>query len=193
MVAGFVGMLIVWVGLAALLDAHGAWAPVDTRYDVIIVAGCRVDPNGQPSLALQRRTRLAVELWSQGRAPVIVFTGGVGTFPPSEARAAADYATQQGLPPEAAVLEERSTSTEENARFAASLLQDLGLAHGRALLVTDGYHTFRARRVFAQRFAEVDAVGSQPSWSVRTRGALREVFAVLWYGATGKLSRRDNS
>ena len=193
MVAGFVGLLIVWGALAALLDAHGAWTPTNTRYDVIIVAGCRVDANGQPSLALQRRTRLAVDLWSQGRAPVVVFTGGVGTFPPSEARAAADYATQRGLPPDAAVLEERSTSTEENARFAAALLQDLGVPHAAALLVTDGYHTFRARRVFAQHFAQVDAMGSQPSWDVRTRGALREVFAVAWYGATGKLSARDNS
>lgn len=186
-------VLLMWGGVALLLDAHGRGAGEDAPYDVIIVAGCRVDPNGQPSLALQRRTRLAVQLWTDGRAPTVVFTGGVGQFPPSEARAAAHYAAQQGLPPEAALLEERSTSTEENARFAAEELAKLGVPHARVLVVTDGYHTFRARRVFLQHFPHVDAAGSRPSPDVRIRGALREVLAVAWYGLSGKLSGGYNS
>ncbi len=193
MVAVFAGLLVLWCAAALALDQSGARAPEGARYDAIIVAGCRVDPSGQPSLALKRRTRLAVELWSAGKAATIVFTGGVGQFPPSEARAAADFAIQAGLPPEAAVLEDRSTSTAENARFAAELMAQLGLPHGRVLVVTDGYHTTRARRVFNQHFERVDAAGSRPSNDVRARGALREVLAVAWYGVTGQLNGRYNS
>ena len=179
--------LLSWAGAAYGLDRLGRRPPAADTYDAIVVAGCRVDPNGQPSLALQRRTRLAVQLYQEGRAPRVVFTGGVGTYPPSEASAAADYAATQGLPREAMILEERSTSTEENAQYAAELLADLQIPHARILVVTDTYHVYRASRVFGRRFAEVAGAGSTPSRSVRVRGALREVLAVAGYAVAGRL------
>lgn len=193
MVAVIAGLLVLWGAAALALDARGGRPPMEARYDAIIVAGCRVKPNGQPSNALRRRAALAVRLWSEGLAPTVVFTGGVGDFPPSEARAAADYAIREGLAPEAAVLEDRSTSTAENARYAAELLTQLGLPRERVLVVTDGYHTMRAAAVFNQHFERVDAAGSRANRSARARGALREVLAVGWYGLTGKLSGRYDS
>lgn len=182
-----IGLLSLWVLGAFLLDRAGSAAPPAGRWDAIVVAGCRVDPGGVPSLALQRRARLGVELWREGLAPRVVFTGGVGEHPPSEARAAADFAAGLGLPAEAALLEEGSTSTEENARLAAALLRERGLPAERVLVVTDGYHALRAARVFGRFFQEVRAVGSTPSPSVRARGALREVLALGWYLARGRL------
>jgi len=172
---------------ALLLDRGLGPLPAGARYDAIIVAGCRVGPDGQPSLALRRRVDQALQLYAEGRAPRVVFTGGVGTFPPSEAEAAAAYARDRGLPPAAALLEAHSTSTEENAARSADLLAAEGLAHGRVIVVTDAYHTFRARRVFARHYAHVDAAGSRPRLAVRARGALREVFAVAGYLVMGRL------
>ena len=173
----------VWLGLALALDRYGHRADPPAGWDAIVVAGCRVLPDGQPSLALKRRTRLAVALWQAGVAPRIVFTGGVGTWPPSEARAAADYAAGLGVPPEARTLEERSTSTEENARFAAEALPP----GSRVVIVTDGYHVFRAERVFERYFTEVRGSGSVPAFHVRVQGALREVAAVAVYALSGRL------
>jgi uncharacterized SAM-binding protein YcdF (DUF218 family) len=173
---------LLWGGGALTLDAYGHRA-AQGDYDAIVVAGCRVLPDGSPSLALQRRTRKAVELWRSGSAPRIVFTGGVGTCPPSEARAASDYARTLGVPDEVLVLEERSTSTEENARFAAEVLD----AGSRVLVVTDTYHVFRAERVFGKVFAEARGVGSVPRLDVRAKGALREVLAVGGYAVGGRL------
>lgn len=182
-----VGALVVWAGAALALDLRGRAPAPDGAWDLIIVAGCRVDPGGTPSLALQRRARLGVELWRAGRAPRVVFTGGLGEHAPTEARAAADFARGLGLPESAMILEERSTSTEENARFAAALLAEQAVPAERVLLVTDGYHTLRAERVFRRFFPEVHAVGSTPSLSVRTRGAMREVLALSWYTLRGKI------
>ncbi len=179
--------LVAWVGAAVALDLRGRAPPPEGSWDAIVVAGCRVDPGGVPSLALQRRARLGVKLWQEGRAPRVVFTGGLGENAPTEARAAADYARGLGLPEEAIVLEEGSTSTEENARFAAEQMGREGLPAARILLVTDGYHTLRAERVFRRFFPEVRAVGSTPSPSVRARGAMREVLALGWYVALGKV------
>lgn len=184
--------LILWVSGAWVLDRWGSRVLPQDSYDAIIVAGCRVTPDGRASPALKRRTARAVQLWREGYAPVIVFTGGVGEYPPSEAQAASDHAARLGLPRQAMVLEEQSTSTEENARFAARLLGERGEEGRRAgarrvLVVTDSYHAWRAEHVFARYFPEVFALGSQPSRSVRARGALREVLAVAWYGVAGRL------
>jgi len=174
----------LWGGAAAALDAYGR-RPLSSSqtWDAIAVAGCRVRPDGSPSLALQRRTATAVELWREGRAPVLLLTGGVGDFPPSEARAAADYAQKLGVPAEALILESRSTSTEENARFAADAAPQLK----RVLVVSDAFHIFRVERVFGRYFEEAVGVGSVGLLGSRIKGALREVAAVTLYGLTGRL------
>lgn len=172
----------LWTLGALVLDTWGKTRAIAGEYDAIIVAGCRVDPDGQPSPALEWRVRLAVDLWRAGHAPKVVFTGGLGTFPPTEAQAAASFAQSLGLPADAITLEDRSTSTEENARNAAGTV-----AARRVLVVTDAYHVFRARRVFDRHFDEVDAVGSTYGYWSRVRGAYREVLAVTKYGLTGGL------
>ncbi len=174
--------LLGWGIAAASLDAHGRRAVPDGSWDAIVVAGCRVYPAGEPSPALRRRTERAVALWREEKAPVIVFTGGVGRNPPSEARVASDVARAMGVPDEALLLEDRSTSTEENARLAATLIDAR-----RVLVVTDSYHVFRTRRVFARYFDEVDGAGSVGTPWPRFLGSLREVGAVAYYWAKGRL------
>jgi len=179
----------LWLVLALLLDRYGAREAPGEAFDLIIVAGCRVQPDGSPSPALARRVERAVALWRQGQAPRIVLTGGLGTWLPSEAEAAAAHARALGVPADALLLEDRSTSTEENARNAAA-----AWPAQRVLVVTDAYHVFRAERVFGRYYAEVRGVGSRSPVLWRARGALREVAAVAWYAGTGRLgSRRDES
>lgn len=172
-----------YLATAAWLDRRGLREPPEgARFDAIIVLGCRVGPDGEASPALTRRARHAARLYRRGLAPKVVLTGGVGTHPPSEARAAAAVARAEGVPEEAIVLEERSTSTEENALEAAARIDA-----ERVLVVSDAYHVFRAERVFRRYFASVTAVGSHGSSRVRLRGALREVHAVAAYALLGRL------
>ena len=167
---------------AALL-ARGAQSPPPGPYDAIVVAGCRVLEDGSPSRALARRSELALSLYRRGLAPRVVFTGGVGRHGPSEASVAAAYAVSRGLPESAALLEERSTSTQENARFAAALVG----TEARVLVVTDSYHVFRARRVFARNFREAEAAGAPVDDSVLAYALPRELAAVAIYAALGRL------
>lgn len=173
---------VTWSMVAWALDDWGSVRRATGPWDAIVVAGCRVDPDGLPSPALEWRVRLAVELWRAGDAPMIVFTGGLGTYPPSEAEASATLAESLGVPREAMVLEDRSTSTAENASRAAERLRV-----ERIVVVTDAYHVFRARRVFDRYFPDVDAIGSTYGQWSRVRGAYREVLAVAAYGVRGDL------
>ncbi len=175
--------LALWVLAALALDRYGLRPlPQQARFDAIVVLGCRVYADGKPSPALARRVRRAVELYEQGKAPLLVLTGGVGGHPPSEARAAADLAAELGVPRSAMRLEEASTSTEENARFAAELVDVR-----RVLIVSDAYHVFRGERVFGRYFEEVRGVGSVGLNYPRVVGSLREVLAVGGYALTGRL------
>jgi uncharacterized SAM-binding protein YcdF (DUF218 family) len=182
--AAFGAFSIAYLGLAVWLDQRGQREPPAARFDAIVVLGCRVQPNGTPSGSLERRARHGAALYHRGLASRLVLTGGIGTYPPSEAASAASVAREEGVPDGAMILEERSTSTEENAREAARLLG----SDARVLVVTDAYHAFRAERVFRRYFDSVVATGTI-AHPARTRvwGALREVSALSAYAVLGRL------
>lgn len=119
-------------------------------------------------------------------APRLALTGGVGDWGPAEAIVAAELARNFGVSPDRIVMETRSRNTEGNA-FAIREV----LGEARVLVVTDHYHAFRCRRVFARYFADVDVVGVRGALVPRVWGALREVAAVGWYGWTGRLGPRS--
>jgi uncharacterized SAM-binding protein YcdF (DUF218 family) len=171
-VAGFP----VWCGVAIALDWYGRRPDPSGHFDAIVVAGCRVMPSGQPSLSLTRRTTKAVELWRQGLAPMIVFTGGVRDFPPAESAAAAAVARNLGVPDTAMLLEGKSTSTAENARFLRALVD-----FNRIVVVTDSYHVRRCEWFFGKYFREVRGVGVVSPWPYRARDAFREALAYAYY------------
>jgi uncharacterized SAM-binding protein YcdF (DUF218 family) len=166
-----------WCVAAAALDAHGRRVrPRPGTWDAIVVAGCRVLPGGVPSASLRRRAACGVSLWREGRAPVLVFTGGKAGASSSEAEAAASVACELGVPDDAIVIEDQSISTEENAARTAAMI-----SARRVLLVTDCFHVFRATRVFARSFDEVGASATVPSPRARVEGSLREVASVAAY------------
>lgn len=171
-------------GLAVGLDYYGQRRPSQAHYDAIIVLGCKVKSDGTPSLALQARTRKAVELYNKGYADRIVLTGGVGEHAPAESVASMNYAVAElGMDPSVFVLEEWSTSTEENAEFAKEAFP----SGQSVLVVSDSYHILRSEKVFGRYFDEVDGAGRVPIPSVRIKGALREVAALIVYWYEGRL------
>lgn len=148
----------------------------------IVVLGARVLPGGVPSGALQARVERGVELFRRGRAPLLVFAGGVTTEPVPEALAARDLALELGVPPSACLVETASRTTEENAVFTARLLRERGIR--RVWLVSDPFHLFRASRSFWRQ--GIDALPVSTGWRDRGRGqrelllwSLREVPALL--------------
>lgn len=176
----------VWCALAIVVDRMGLRSAPSGAYDAIVVAGCRVLHGGQPSGSLTRRTAEAVQLWRRGVAPVIALTGGVGKWPPSEAEVAANIARRLGVPDSALVLEARSKSTLENARFLRGLVP-----YERIVVVTDSYHVRRCEWFFRKYFREVrGAAVVSPFWD-RAKGAFREVIAYIGYLTTAPWTLTD--
>jgi uncharacterized SAM-binding protein YcdF (DUF218 family) len=142
-VATVLGGLLL--ALAIRVDTYGQVDRAEEA-DAMVVLGARVLPSGEAGDSLRSRTLRAVDLYRQGLAPVIIFTGGVGDNPPAEARVAAELAAQNGVPEKDRLLEEHSTSTRENAEYAARICREHGWK--RVVVVSDPYHLFRAQREF---------------------------------------------
>ena len=166
----------LWLLAAISLDQIGRRKPPRGPFDALIVPGCAVRSDGSPSGALTRRTSHAARLWHEGLAPRLVLTGGVGMYPPAEAEVAASIARAAGVPDSALLIEDRSSSTAENALFAAQL--DQQAPAWSVLVVTDGYHCWRCTHLFKRHFAQAMSTGSTPGTKLRIRGALREVGSI---------------
>ena len=95
--------------------------------------------------------RRAAQLYHQGLAPKVLFTGGLGRnteglLPEPEAVRFAKVAMECGVPEADIILEDKSTNTKENILFTRQKLQELGLPHGRILGV---HQPFMERRITA--------------------------------------------
>jgi uncharacterized SAM-binding protein YcdF (DUF218 family) len=97
----------------------------------------------------------AAELYRAGVAPRIVVSGT------GDDALNAQILMANGVPASAITIEDRSTSTLENAEFSIPLLRKMG-AH-RVILVTSWYHSRRALGCF-RHFAPDIAFFSRPSY-----------------------------
>jgi uncharacterized SAM-binding protein YcdF (DUF218 family) len=116
--------------------------------DAIVVMGA-AQYDGRPSPQLAARLDHAAELWPQGRAPLVVVTGGNrpgDRF--TEAEASAGYLAERGVPAESVLLEGAGTNSYESLRGVADLLAARGL--DEVLIVTDPYHALRSKLIAEQ-------------------------------------------
>ena len=132
--------------------------------DAAIVLGAGVF-RGRPSPVLRSRIDHAVLLYDQGVVDQIIFTGGIGRNDTlSEAEVSANYAISRGVDPSDVLLEDKSTSTIENLRFAQEIGESAGL--NDYLIVSTPYHMLRA--TWIARDIDLTAASS-PTRTIRWR------------------------
>lgn len=190
MVIALAVLLVVIGGLAVLyqrVDARSRQMEGARRADVIIVLGSAVWPGGRPSPSLDARAQHAIALYQSGYAPYLVFCGGLGGNPPSEAEVMRRLAVSAGVPASALMLEDQSHSTEESLTNAKLLMDARDLRS--AIIVSDPFHLFRAEII--ARDLGIEAYGSgarnSPTYtraSMRTWYTVREAIALVWYYTT---------
>lgn len=145
----FAGLVRVLVALPALVLAGAAttllgigflvegFQPPVERSDAIIVI------SGDENLA---RLREGLRLWSDGWAPVLVFSGAAREGPVSNAADMRRRALGEGVPDGAVLVDEEGADTFGNAVNTRRLMETHGLRS--AILVTSPYHLQRAVLTF---------------------------------------------
>jgi uncharacterized SAM-binding protein YcdF (DUF218 family) len=113
--------------------------------DAIIVLGA-AEYRGRPSPVLEARLNHALFLYLKRMAPQIITTGGAGGDPVfTEGTVGRSYLTQHGVPPEAIVVEEEGASTARSVAAVAEIMRRMSLKS--AIVVSDGYHIFRVKKM----------------------------------------------
>lgn len=110
------------------------------------------------------------ELYLQGWAPILIFSGGLGNvtkgiWKTPEADRFARIALDKGVPAEAIFIENQSTNTGENILFTQRLLQEKGLNAKTFLLVQKPYMERRSYATFKKQWPDKDLIVTSPQIS----------------------------
>ena len=145
-----IAMLITILGYFAYLYRQIREVAVhdDARpAEAIVVLGA-AQYNGRPSPVLKARLDHASELYDRGFAHAIITTGSYGPDPNfSEAEVGRKYLVQHGVNVADIVTEQGSGTTHDSIQAASALLKAKGWK--TAIVVSDGFHLFRVKKMFA--------------------------------------------
>jgi uncharacterized SAM-binding protein YcdF (DUF218 family) len=120
--------------------------------DVILVLGA-AEYRGRPSPVLKARLDHALELFQCKLAPRVLTTGGAGGDPVyTEGGVGRSYLMSHGVPSEAIIVETEGETTVESIAMAGEIMHRMGLRS--AIVVSDGYHIFRVKKMLQVRGLE---------------------------------------
>ena len=188
-------MIAVYAAFAALfavttcLILINSSASAGKKPDILIVLGAGIRGN-QPSRTLAYRLDVAEKCYKDDPDLLIIVSGGQGSDEQcSEAEVMANRLLSCGVPRKNIILEDRSTSTEENFVFSNRIIEGMYSDGEEPVIafVTSRFHVFRAERI-AKKLG-IDACGI-PAKSYRLlviNDYLRECAAIVQYFFTGRI------
>jgi uncharacterized SAM-binding protein YcdF (DUF218 family) len=121
--------------------------------DAILVLGA-AEYRGRPSPVLRARLDHALDLYKRKMAPLLITTGGAGGDPDyTEGGVGRSYLIEHNVPSEAIIVEPEGETTAHSTAAAGEILERMGLK--TCILVSDGYHIFRAKKMLESRGIKV--------------------------------------
>ena len=141
--------------------------------DCILVLGCYVHENGNPSDMLHDRLQMGVELYDLGAAPKLLMTGDHGREGYDEVDAMKRFAVETGIPSENVFMDHAGFSTYESMYRARDIFQAK-----KIIIVTQRYHLHRA--LYIAKALGLDAYGvsaDSRTYAGQTARDIREILA----------------
>jgi uncharacterized SAM-binding protein YcdF (DUF218 family) len=120
------------------------------NYDCIIVLGGGVNKNGTCPRVVEKRLDLALKLYNKELSNKILLSGNVGKINVNkkipEAEAMKNYLLKKGFLKEKIILEDKSTTTFENAYYSRKIIDEN--KYNKIILITNTFHMKRAKKIF---------------------------------------------
>ncbi len=181
--------ILFFAGLAAVMTFVGffyIYGSIDTAAyteDAVILLGGGTH-DSKPKEELKRRLDAAVRYHQKNPDALIVVSGGTDKDEVlSEAEIMKNYLVEKGLPEARILLEEQSTSTNENLRFSKELLQQHLGDDFSVCFISSAYHLYRAKQLSELAgYADATHLHSINPWYTVFPASFREILAVgqLW-------------
>jgi len=172
-------LYITPVLMVAFLGIYGSHHTADFTEDVVFVLGAGLrDDEIRPSLEARLNQTLAY--FESNPYATFIVCGGYGEGQTiSEARAMADFLVAGGIPYEQIILEDASTSTYENFKFALHILDDHFPDSFTAVILTNNFHIYRSGYI-ARHFGLMPShFGAPTPFSALGGNYAREILAVI--------------
>lgn len=139
----------------------------------ILVLGCAVWADNQPSPMLRDRLDTAIALYREGAAPKLLLSGDNSIAEYSEPDCMLQYTLAQGVPPEDIFLDYAGFSTYESVYRSHAVFKA-----DRMIVVTQKYHLYRALKACDALGIDASGVASnQQKYAGRYYREAREVLA----------------
>ena len=149
--------------------------------DCILVLGCYVHSDGNPSDMLHDRLQRGVELYELGAAPKLLMSGDHGRTNYDEVAAMKQFAINAGIPSEHIFMDHAGFSTYESIYRAKEIF-----GAKKILIVTQEYHLYRAIYIANQLGLEAYGVSADyRSYTGQTGRDIREFLARVKDFVTG--------
>ena len=131
--------------------------------------------------------RRCAELWHQGFAPWVCFSGGLGRntdklWSKGEAERFAAIAIAEGVPENRIILENKSTNSAENLLFTPKVLAEKGIKAEKIIAVHKPYMERRLWAAMQVYWPQVQAVYTSPQVSVEEHIAHAEMIGMTRKG-----------
>ncbi len=141
---GSAGLIAFCFVSGLMIKASITTVPDDCKNYTIVVLGCKTIDD-EPSWMLKDRLDKAYKELLKNPDVMCVVTGGQGEDEKySEAYVMKKYLTEKGISADRIIIEDSSTSTEENLLYTKATIELNGLSHN-VVIVTDRFHELRAR------------------------------------------------
>lgn len=151
--------------------------------DTIVVLGAKAYADGRPSVSLADRVRKGVELYRNGLAHTIIFSGGPGEGAIHETEAMKAMAVRMGVSEQDIILDRDGLNTRATARNTVRIAQHDHI--DRVLVVSNFYHLPRIKMSFQQEGRQVFTVPANDSaWTATPRQIVREILGLWAYYLT---------
>ena len=174
-ILGISTLLVINAGVKASTDDQIITpdeAAVLEDVDCILVLGCLVWDNGQPSHMLEDRLRMGVELYGLGAAPKLLMSGDHGRVEYDEVATMKQYAVDAGISSEHVFMDHAGFSTYESIYRAKEIFQAR-----KILIVTQEYHLYRALHI-ANRLG-LEAYGVSSDYRTYVGQSMRDFREIL--------------
>ena len=143
----------------------------------VVILGCQVRGT-EPSLMLTKRLEAAKDYLDRNPEAVCIPSGGKGDGESvSEAQAMTDWLVEHGIDEKRIYPEDQSRDTVENIRNSKKIIDREGLPQDM-ILVSDGFHQYRAGLIAQKQGIEVGAVSARTPWYTLATYWMREIFAL---------------
>lgn len=145
------------------------------KIDYAIILGAGLD-GAEVSTRLKKRLDVADRVLNNMEVPIIV-SGGQGPDElVTEAYAMSEYLIEKGIKRGRLILEDQSTSTQENLLFSSKYIQSSKI---NLLIITSDYHMFRAKMLGKRLGYKVQGISARSLRKKLPKQFIREIFAVL--------------